>query len=455
MDLAGVKREKILILGAAGRDFHNFNVFFRSRPQFEVVGFTAAQIPQIAWRIYPPELCGNLYPAGLPIWPEDDLEDIIVNYRVDRCILSYSDLHHQDVMDLAERVLAIGADFGFLGGWNTMLKSKKKVIAVCAVRTGAGKSQVVRYIADVIHRAGLRAVVVRHPMPYGNLVDEAVQRFSSRADLDGANLTIEEREEYERHISKGTVVYAGVDYQAILNRAEEEADMIVWDGGNNDTPFFKPDLWITVADALRPGHEILYYPGETNFRAADLIVINKANSAAEEDIISIEANAARLNPKASVVVAGSAVRAEDPEIIRQKRVLVIEDGPTITHGEMAYGAGEVAARMHGASEIIDPRPYAVGSLKELFSRFRHIGRVLPAMGYYPEQIRELEETINRADCDSVVIASPIDLRRLIKIDKPSTYVLYDLVDMERPLLREKIEEFISGMRADAEHSRGG
>lgn len=455
MDLADIKRERILILGAAGRDFHNFNVFFRSRPQFEVVGFTAAQIPQIAWRIYPPELCGSLYPSGLPIWPEDDLEDIIVKHRVDRCILSYSDLHHQDVMDLAGRVLATGADFGFLGGWHTMLKSRKKMIAVCAVRTGAGKSQVVRYIADVIHRAGLKAVVVRHPMPYGNLVDEAVQRFSSRAELDEANLTIEEREEYERHVSKDTVVYAGVDYQAILDRAEGEADVIVWDGGNNDTPFFKPDLWITVADALRPGHEMLYYPGETNFRAADLIVINKANSAAEEDIISIEANAARLNPKASVVVAGSAVRAEDPEIIRHKRVLVIEDGPTITHGEMAYGAGEVAARMHEASEIIDPRPYAVGSLKELFSKFRHIGKVLPAMGYYPEQIRELEETINRADCDSVVIASPIDLRRLIKINKPSTYVLYDLVDMDRPFLREKIEEFISGMRADAEHSRGG
>jgi len=453
LDLAGFKRERILILGAAGRDFHNFNVFFRSRPQYEVVGFTAAQIPQIAWRIYPPELCGSLYPSGLPIWPEETLENIIVNYRVDRCILSYSDLHHQAVMDLAERVLAIGADFGFLGGRHTMLKSRKKVIAVCAVRTGAGKSQVVRYIADVIRKAGFKAVVVRHPMPYGNLVDEAVQRFSSRADLDGANLTIEEREEYERHISKGTVVYAGVDYQAILDRAEEEADVIVWDGGNNDTPFYKPDLWITVADALRPGHEILYYPGETNFRAADIIVINKANSAAEEDIISIEANAARLNPKASVVVAGSEVRAEDPEIIRHKRVLVIEDGPTITHGEMAYGAGEVAARMNEASEIIDPRPYAVGSLKELFSKFRHIGRVLPAMGYYPEQIRELEETINRADCDSVVIASPIDLRRLIKINKPSTYVLYDLVDMARPLLREKIEEFISDMRADAEHSR--
>jgi len=452
MDYVSAKRERILIIGAAGRDFHNFNVFFKSRSEFEVVGFTAAQIPQIAWRIYPPELCGRLYPDGLPIWPEETLEDIIAKYRVDRCILSYSDLSHQAVMDLAGRVLAIGADFGFLGGWHTMLKSKKKVIAVCAVRTGAGKSQVVRYIADVIQRAGLKFVVVRHPMPYGNLVDEAVQRFSSRDELDGANLTIEEREEYEGHISKGTVVYAGVDYQAILDRAEKEADVIVWDGGNNDTPFFKPDLWITVADALRPGHETSYYPGETNFRAADLIVINKANSAAEEDIISIEVNASRLNPEASVVVASSEVRAEDPEIIRHKRVLVIEDGPTITHGEMAYGAGEVAARMYEASEIIDPRPFAVGSLKELFSKFGHIGKVLPAMGYYPEQIRELEETINKADCDSVVIASPIDLRRLIKIDKPSTYVLYDLVDMDRPFLREKIEEFISAMRADAAQS---
>jgi len=450
MDYMSANRERILILGAAGRDFHNFNVFFKSRQEYEVVGFTAAQIPRIACRMYPPELSGSLYPAGLPIWPEDDLEDIIGKYQVDRCILSYSDLSHQAVMDLAERVLAVGADFGFLGGRHTMLESKKKVIAVCAVRTGAGKSQVVRYIAEIIRKAGLKAVVVRHPMPYGNLAEEAVQRFSSRNELDGANLTIEEREEYERHISKGTVVYAGVDYQAILDQAEREADVIVWDGGNNDTSFFKPDLWITVADALRPGHETSYYPGETNFRAADLILINKANSAAEEDIIFIEANAARLNPEASVVVAGSQVRAEDPEIIKHKRVLVIEDGPTITHGEMAYGAGEVAARMHEASEIIDPRPYAVGSLREVFSKFRHIGRVLPAMGYYPEQIKELEETINKAVCDSVVIASPIDLRRLIKIDKPSTYVLYDLVDMKRPFLREKIDEFISGMRADAE-----
>lgn len=443
MYTADKKRERILILGAAGRDFHNFNVFFRSRPQFEVVGFTAAQIPDIACRLYPPELSGELYPAGLPIWPEDALEEIIIKCRVDRCILSYSDLSHEDVMHLAERILATGTDFGFLGGRNTMLKSKKLMIAVCAVRTGAGKSQVVRYIADIIRQAGLKAVVVRHPMPYGDLARQEVQKFSSRADLNAADLTIEEREEYERHIDKGTVVYAGVDYQTILDQAEREADVILWDGGNNDTPFFKPDLWITVADALRPGHEISYYPGETNFLAADLIVINKANSAAEEDIITIQANASRLNPKAGVVVAGSEVTAEDPKAISGKRVLVVEDGPTITHGEMAYGAGQVAARRYNAAEIIDPRPYAVGSLKEIFSKFRHIGRVLPAMGYYPQQIKELEETINKAECDSVIIASPIDLRRLIQINKPSTYILYDLVDMDRPYLREKIEEFIS------------
>jgi len=442
MGMGSANRERILILGAAGRDFHNFNVFFRNKPQFEVLGFTATQIPDIAWRLYPPELSGRLYPAGLPIWPEDALEEIIEEHHVDRCILSYSDLSHQAVMDLASRVLAIGADFGFLGGWHTMLKSKKNVIAVCAVRTGAGKSQVVRYITSVIRPSGLRAVVVRHPMPYGNLSDEAVQRFSSLDELDAANLTIEEREEYERHIIKGTVVYAGIDYEAILRQAEREADVIIWDGGNNDTPFFKPNLWITVADALRPGHEISYHPGETNFRAADLIVINKANSASEEDIISIEANAAELNPRASVIVAGSEVTAENPEVIKSKRVLVIEDGPTITHGEMAYGAGEVAAKRYGAGEIIDPRPFAVGSLKDIFLRFSHIGKVLPAMGYYPEQIKELEETINNAKCDSVVIASPIDLRRLIKINKPSTYVFYDLIDMSRPFLREKIEQFI-------------
>jgi predicted GTPase len=453
MDYGSKNRERILILGAAGRDFHNFNVFFRNNLQFEVVGFTAAQIPDIAYRLYPPELSGRLYPAGLSIWPEDFLEDIILKYHVDRCILAYSDLSHQAVMDLVSRVLAIGADFGFLGGWHTMLKSEKNVIAVCAVRTGAGKSQAVRYIADLIRSAGLKGAVVRHPMPYGNLVDEAVQRFSTLAELDAAKLTLEEREEYEGHINRGSVVYAGVDYETILRLAEREADVIIWDGGNNDTPFFKPDLWITVADALRPGHEISYYPGEINFRAANIILINKANSASKEDIISIEANAARLNPKASVVLARSEVTAINPEMIRSKKVLVIEDGPTITHGEMAYGAGVVAAEKYEAAEIIDPRPFAVGSIKDIFSKFGHIGKVLPAMGYYPEQIKELEKTINNAKCDSVVIATPIDLGRLIKINKPTTSVFYELVDMNRPFLRDKIEEFISSIKKGQKHKQ--
>lgn len=437
-------RERVLILGAAGRDFHDFNVFFRSRPQYEVVGFTAAQIPEIACRLYPPELSGELYPDGLPIWPEESMEEIIRAYAVDRCILAYSDLSHQAVMDQASRVLATGADFGFLGGRRTMLDSEQPVVAVCAVRTGAGKSQTVRYVADRIRSEGLRAVVVRHPMPYGDLAKEAVQRFSSPQDLDDAEVTIEEREEYEAHIKMGSVVYAGVDYEAILRAAEREADVIIWDGGNNDTPFFKPDLWITVADALRPGHELSYYPGETNFRAADIIVINKANSAPEEDVRSIKANAARLNPKAKVVTTASEVVAEDPETIRSKRLLVIEDGPTITHGGMAYGAGYVAAKKYEASEIVDPRPFAVGSIKEVFSKFGHIGKVLPAMGYYPEQVKELEETINSTESDAVLIATPIDLRHLLKINKPATSVSYELVDMGRPFLRDLVGEFIHG-----------
>jgi predicted GTPase len=437
-----VSRERILILGAAGRDFHNFNVFFRDEPRFDVVGFTAAQIPDIANRIYPPELCGKLYPDGLPIWSEDILEEIILEHKVDRCILSYSDLSSQAVMDLASRVLAIGADFGLLGGWHTMIKSRKCVIAVCAVRTGAGKSQAARYIANHIRSKGLKAAIVRHPMPYGNLADEAVQRFSSLEDLDASNLTIEEREEYESHINRGFVVYAGIDYERVLSLSESESDIIIWDGGNNDTPFIKPDLWIVIADALRPGHELSYYPGETNFRAADIIVINKSNSALKEDIESIQLNSAKYNPKASVVVAGSEVTVEKPDVIRSKSVLVIEDGPTITHGEMAYGAGFVAAKKHRALDIIDPRPFAVGSLKELFLKFGHIGNVLPAMGYYPEQIKELEMTINNALCDSVVIATPVNLSRLMKINKPSTAVFYELVDMNRPFLKDKIDEFL-------------
>jgi predicted GTPase len=440
------RRERILILGAAGRDFHDFNVVFRDRPEYEVVGFTAAQIPEIAFRLYPPKLSGHLYPQGLPIWPEDDLDDLIKDHRVDRCVLAYSDLSCREVMDLASRVLALGADFSFLGGKRTMLSSARPVIAVCAVRTGAGKSQVVRYIVDNLREAGLKAVVVRHPMPYGDLTKQAVQRFSSIHDLDSAELTIEEREEYESHVRRKTVVYAGVDYEAILHRAEEEADIIVWDGGNNDTPFFCPDLWITVADALRPGHELFYHPGETNFLACDIIVINKANSAEKGAVDCILANAARLNASATVIAAGSEIRVDSPSAIRSKRVLVIEDGPTITHGGMPWGAGYVAAEKYGASEVVDPRPFAVGSIKEAFSRYRHIGRVLPAMGYYPHQVRELEQTINSAHCDSVIIGTPVDLRRLMRINKPSTLVSYDLVDMGQPFLQDEILRFISGLK---------
>ncbi len=437
-----MNRERILILGAAGRDFHDFNVFFRGKIEYQVVGFTAAQIPDIACRTYPPELSGRLYPDGLPIWPEEDMENIIRDHSVDRCILAYSDLSHQAVMDLASRTLAAGADFGLLG-LHTMIESSRPVVAVCATRTGAGKSQTSRYVVDQLSIAGIKTAVVRHPMPYGNLLEEAVQRFVSYSDLDAGHLTIEEREEYEAHIKKGSVVYAGVDYEAILRLAEKEAEVIVWDGGNNDLPFFKPDLWITVADALRPGHELKYYPGDVNFKAAQIIIINKVNSASEEAVRSIEANAARLNPGASVIRAASRVTADNPELIRDKRVLVIEDGPTLTHGGMSFGAGVVAAKMYGARQIIDPRPYAVASIAEVFSKYSHIGNVLPAMGYNPEQIRDLQETVNRVDCDSVIIATPIELHHIVEISKPSTAVRYELGDMGRPTLKEKIEEFIS------------
>ena len=441
-----MNRERILILGAAGRDFHDFNVFFRNKIEYEVVGFTAAQIPRIACRVYPPQLSGPLYPEGIPIWPEDGLEEIIREHLVDRCILAYSDLSHQAVMELASRVLASGADFGLLG-MRTMLPSRKPVVAVTAVRTGAGKSQVARYIVDVLKSAGLKPVVVRHPMPYGNLAEEAVQRFASFQDLDIQHLTIEEREEYERHIKKGTVVYAGVDYEPLLRRAEQEADVIVWDGGNNDLPFFKPDLWITVADPLRAGHELTYYPGAINFRAADTIVINKVNSAAEDSVRSIEANAARLNPKATIIRAASQVVAVDAQLIRGKRVLVIEDGPTLTHGGMPFGAGQVAAEIYGAAEVVDPRPFAVGSIKETLARFSHITRALPAMGYYPEQIRDLQESVNNVDCDSVIVATPISLDHLMRINKPTTSVTYELADIGKPSLSDEIMDFISLIEA--------
>jgi predicted GTPase len=434
-----MNRERILILGAAGRDFHDFNVFFRDNEACEVVGFTAAQIPAISCRSYPPHLSGPLYPAGLPIWPEERLEELIKDYRVDRCILAYSDLSHLAVMDIASRALAAGAAFGFLGE-KTMLQSTKPVVAVCAVRTGAGKSPASRYAAEIL-KSLCKVVVVRHPMPYGNLEAEEVQRFASLLDLDAAGLTLEEREEYEGHLRRGTVVYAGVDYAKVLREAEEEADLILWDGGNNDLPFFRPDLWITLADALRPGHETQYYPGEVNFRSADVIVINKANVAPRHALQAIRASAALLNPGAEVVEMGSQVTADRPELIKGKRVLIIEDGPSLTHGGMPFGAGKVAAERFGASETVDPRPFAVGSIRDALEKYSHIQAALPAMGYYPHQIKDLEETVNRTDCDSVVIATPIDLRHLIRVNKPSTSVSYEIEDMDPPYLRDLLMEF--------------
>lgn len=410
-------------MGAAGRDFHNFNVIYRSDPERRVVGFTAAQIPNIAFRVYPSEFTGPLYPEGISIFPESDLERLIGELDVDRCVLAYSDLSNQEVMEIASRVLSCGADFELFGE-RTMLRSRKPVVAVCAVRTGAGKSQTTRYVVDVLRSLHLNPVVIRHPMPYRDF--RTVQRFSAPGDLDP--LSIEEREEYEPHIMRGTPVYSGVDCERVLREAENEADIIVWDGGNNDLPFVRPDLWITVADAMRPGDELTYYPGNVNFRCADIIVINKVDTAREAAAESIEKNAARLNPRAMVFRAASAISVEDPDLIKGRRVLVIEDGPTLTHGGMRSGAGRAAAEMCGASEVVDPRPFAVGSIRAALERYRHIEDALPALGYYPEQIRELEESINRCECDTVIIATPVDLRRMIRISRPSSYVRYELVD---------------------------
>ena len=437
-----MQREKILILGAAGRDFHNFNVFFRDNEAYEVVGFTAAQIPKIAGRTYPPILSGKLYPDGLPIYQEDDLEKLIAEKGVDRVIFSYSDVPYDHVMHLAARSMAAGADYTMMGTKRTMLESSKPVIAVCAVRTGCGKSQTSRYVTDVLKKAGKKVVAVRHPMPYGDLTKQRVQRLASYEDLAAFECTIEEREEYESHIKHGTILYAGVDYEAILREAEKEADVIIWDGGNNDTPFFKPDLWITVADPLRPGHELAFFPGETNFRAADIIVVNKANTAKAEGIQTVLDNAKKVNPKARIVMGCSEVIAEKPELIKGKKVLVVEDGPTITHGGMPYGAGKVAAEKYGAEKLIDGRPFAVGSLKEVYEKYPHIGQLLPAMGYYAEQVKELEDTINASDAEVVLIGTPFDLARLIKINKPTVYVGYELVDMGSPTLAESMADFL-------------
>ncbi len=427
-------RIRVLIMGAAGRDFHNFNTFFRDNEKYEVVVFTATQIPNIEGRVYPPELAGALYPAGIPIYPEEELVNLIQEHDINQVIFAYSDVSHEYVMHKASQVLATGADFRLLGTHATMLKSSKPVVAVCAVRTGAGKSQTTRYVCDTLQKSGHKVVAVRHPMPYGNLVAQKVQRFANYNDLDKHNCTIEEREEYEPHIDRGVVVYAGVDYEAILRKAEKEADIIVWDGGNNDLPFFKPDLHIVVADPHRAGHELVYYPGESNLYAADVVVLNKIDTADLADIAQVRENVRKVNPAATMIEAASPIFVENPDAIRGKRVLVVEDGPTLTHGDMAYGAGVVAARRFGAVEIVDPRPYAIRSIAKTFERYPKTGPILPAMGYGEEQIKDLEETINATPCDLVIIGTPIDLRRVVHIHHPADRVRYELQVIGQPTL---------------------
>ena len=440
------RRKKVIIAGAAGRDFHNFNVVFRENPDYEVVCFTATQIPSIEGRLYPPELSGELYPDGIPIYPESDLPKLIKEKDVDVVVLAYSDLSYEYVMQRSAIVNSAGADFMLLGPKSTMLKSKKPIIAVTAVRTGCGKSQISRKIFEIISKKGLKPVSIRHPMPYDeDLTTQIVQRFASYEDLDRYNCTIEEREEYEPYIDMGGVVYAGVDYQKILERAEKEADLIIWDGGNNDFPFIKPDLWITVADPHRAGHETSYYPGEVNFRSADVIVINKVNTAKKEDIDKIKDNARSLNPDAKIIEAISEIKVDDPEMIKGKRVLVIEDGPTATHGGMNYGAGYFAAMENKAKEIVDPRPFAVGSIVETFRKYPHLSKVLPAMGYGKEQIKELEETINRCDADVVVSGTPIDLSRILNVNKPIVRVRYGVGKETEEEIEKIVEEFLERM----------
>jgi predicted GTPase len=433
--------KNVLILGAAGRDFHNFNVFFRNHPGFNVAGFTATQIPGIADRHYPAVLAGAAYPDGIPIFSEHNLEALIAEHHVDAVVFSYSDISYANLMHLASRAVAAGADFWLLGNEHTQLKAVVPVISVCAVRTGCGKSPVSRLVAAELRRNGLTPVVVRHPMPYGDLASESVQRFATMEDLDIQQCTIEEREEYEPHLREGTVVYAGVDYEKILRQAEKKADVILWDGGNNDTPFYASDLEIVVADPLRAGHELSYFPGEVNFRRADVIVINKVNTASDAQIQTVKQNARTLNPKAKIFEAASRVSVATPELLTGRRVLVVEDGPTLTHGEMPYGAGVVAARQFGAMELVDPRPYAVGSIRSTFEKFPQLTNLLPAMGYSAAQRHELEETIRRVPCDLVLVATPIDLARVIPLSKPYVRVNYEVEELTRPSLAQTIAEF--------------
>jgi len=439
-------RKKVLIMGAAGRDFHNFNVFFRDNEAYEVIAFTAAQIPNITERKYPPELAGKLYPDGIPIYPEGELPELIKRFDIDEVVFSYSDVSHEYVMHRASSVLACGADFKFLGPKSTMLESKKPVISVCAVRTGAGKSPTSRKVCRILKKLGYKVVVVRHPMPYGDLRKQICQRFETYEDLDRYNCTIEEREDYEPHLDNGFVVYSGVDYEKILREAEKEADIILWDGGNNDLPFFKPDLHVVIADPLRAGHELAYYPGESNFRMADVIVINKVDTARKEEVEKVEKNAKLVNQKAIIVKATSPLLIDKPELIRGKRVLCVEDGPTVTHGEMSLGAGGFAVKKYDIKEIVDPRPWAVGSIKETFKKYPHLGPVLPAMGYGEKQMKELEETINACDCDAVVIGTPTDLRRYLRLNKPAVRVKYEIEEVSKPDLEEILKNFVQKIK---------
>jgi len=437
-----MKTKKILILGAAGRDFHNFNVVFRGDPEYNVVAFTANQIPGIANRRYPTELAGPLYPAGIPIFEEKDLERLVKEHEIDAAVFSYSDISYPNLMHLASRVVASGADFWLLSSSRTQLKSSVPVISICAVRTGCGKSPVGRLIASELRREGQRVVVVRHPMPYGDLAAQAVQRFAVMEDLDRHQCTIEEREEYEPHLREGTIVYAGVDYGRILRQAEKEADVVLWDGGNNDTPFYESDLQVVVADPHRPGHELAYYPGEVNLRRADVVVINKVDTASPENVETVRKNIRTSNPQARVVETACRVTISEPALVKGRRVLVVEDGPTLTHGEMPYGAGVVAARQCGAAELVDPRPYAVGSIRSTYEHYTHLTSLLPAMGYSAIQRHELEETINRVPCDLVLVATPIDLGHLVKLNKPSLRVTYEVEDVTHPGLTEVLSKFI-------------
>jgi len=434
--------ERVIIMGAAGRDFHNFNVYFRDNERYNVIGFTATQIPDIEGRLYPPQLCGRLYPEGIPIYPDRELASLITGNRIDLVAFSYSDVSHEEVMHKASIVTAAGADFIIIGAPYTMLPSEKTVISVCAVRTGCGKSQTSRKVVEIMQKMGKKVVAVRHPMPYGDLTRQVVQRFATYEDFDAQNCTIEEREEYEPMIRMGVVVYSGVDYGKILKEAEKEADVIVWDGGNNDTPFFKPDVHIVVFDPHRAGHETTYHPGETNLLLADVAVINKVDSAVPEDVEKVRRAIRKHNPRAKIVLADSELSADDPEQIRGKRVVVIEDGPTLTHGEMQYGGGVIAARRFGAAQLVDPRPYLVGSLRDTFEKYPKIGSLLPAIGYSKRQIEDLQETINRADCDLVLIATPIDLTRVLSINKPSVRIRYEYRDNSKPTLEDILHQFI-------------